>query len=937
MPYFFYYLLKVILCSAVLFGYYHLFLRNKVYHAYNRFYLLAITVISLIAPLLNFNMLFVADETVGKPIQLLQVVNSSDEYLEGIIVYTQQNYISTSQALLLLYILVSFIMLVALVRVFIQIFRILKNNSSRKLNDVFFIQSDAKGTPFSFFRFIFWNKAIDINTPTGQQIFAHELAHVREKHSADKLYINLLLVVCWINPVFWLIKKELNLIHEFIADKKAIVNNDARALAAMIVQSAYPQHSYLLTSHFFYSPIKRRLKMLTKYSNKKAGYLYRILALPVVLFLVAALTIKAKSGIELMLNPEEKITVVIDAGHGGQDAGAMAIDKMTREKDINLELVKKIKALNNLSNINLVFTREEDVYQHPSEKVALAQQAGADLFISLHVASGQEKFNNTKSGLEVYVARNNYSNSFKSKLFASAIISLFKTNYGLSIAENPMQRETGVMVLQSLPCPSVLIEAGYINNSKDLAYLQTDKGQTAFAKNILAAIAQYANTKDMAAESYNTVTDTVPQMDMGTYKGQKIKSMRVSVKQEQKKQIDIQLANNQWVSLTEEEAEKAGIKLPPPPPPPPAVRFPLPKNPPAAPAAPGVPPPPPPPPPPPGSATDWIQTDASHRLRTHGLSGEVKEVRVRGNALTNPASQPLYVVDGEIATTLELHEIEPNTIESVNILKGKAASVKYAGQNTENGVIEIQLKGNPSVNMNNDGRYVFLADEIRVTDHKRDDVVAVGYRRENAPVTVSGTYRYANSFFIGVNNILRVPDAPAGMKLFVSNGKVTKEGDHWIVQMPAPCDATVTLHTAEGKTLNSYQFKATLLPEQFKGSFSHVIYAQNQEKVFTRVEVEPAFPGGVDAWRKYLQENIDPSVPVSENWKAGTYPVIVRFIVKEDGSITDVTTENYKGSKTAQSCIELIKKGPKWIPAKQNGKTVAAYRKQPITFVVAKN
>ncbi len=374
MPYFFYYLLKVILCSAVLFGYYHLFLRNKVYHAYNRFYLLAAMAISLIAPLLNFNVLFHSGEAATKPVQLLQAVNSSDEYMEGIVIYTQQNYLTTSQVLMLLYAIVSIVMLVLLVKVFLQIFTILKTNSSRTLHDVVFVQSDAKGTPFSFFKFIFWNKAIDINTPTGRRIFAHELAHVREKHSADKLFINLLLIVFWINPIFWFIKKELNLIHEFIADKKAIADNDAGALAAMIVQSAYPQHSYLLTSHFFYSPIKRRLKMLTKYNNKKAGYLYRILALPVVLFLVAALTIKARSGISDILNPDEKITVVIDAGHGGQDGGALSTDGKTTEKDINLALVKKIKELNDLSNIELVFTRDADVYQQPQQKVDLAKK-----------------------------------------------------------------------------------------------------------------------------------------------------------------------------------------------------------------------------------------------------------------------------------------------------------------------------------------------------------------------------------------------------------------------------------------------------------------------------------------------------------------------------------------------------------------------------------
>ncbi len=256
MPYFFYYLLKVTICSAVLYGYYYFFLRNKVYHAYNRFYLLATVLISLLCPLINYNVFFVAGNADTKPIQLLQVVTSGNAYIEELVLQSRQPQFSTAQILLGGYLLISLVLLAMLLKLLAKIFALLKTNSASKLHDITFVQTDTRGTPFSFFRFIFWNPAIDINSATGQQIFAHEVAHVREQHSADKLFLNITLIFCWINPFFWIIKKELNLIHEFIADKKAVANNDAEALAAMIVTSAYPKHAYLLTNHFFYSPIK---------------------------------------------------------------------------------------------------------------------------------------------------------------------------------------------------------------------------------------------------------------------------------------------------------------------------------------------------------------------------------------------------------------------------------------------------------------------------------------------------------------------------------------------------------------------------------------------------------------------------------------------------------------------------------------------------------
>lgn len=105
-------------------------------------------------------------------------------------------------------------------------------------------------------------------------------------------------------------------------------------------------------------------------------------------------------------------------------------------------------------------------------------------------------------------------------------------------------------------------------------------------------------------------------------------------------------------------------------------------------------------------------------------------------------------------------------------------------------------------------------------------------------------------------------------------------------------------------------------------------------KVYEKVEIEAAFPGGVDAWRLYLQQNLKANVPVKKGAPAGTYQVIVRFIVSTDGQITDVEAETDYGYGMEKEVIRIIKKGPKWLPAMQNGRNVNAYRRQPITFLV---
>jgi protein TonB len=108
----------------------------------------------------------------------------------------------------------------------------------------------------------------------------------------------------------------------------------------------------------------------------------------------------------------------------------------------------------------------------------------------------------------------------------------------------------------------------------------------------------------------------------------------------------------------------------------------------------------------------------------------------------------------------------------------------------------------------------------------------------------------------------------------------------------------------------------------------------DEDKIFTKVENEAAFPGGAAAWRRYLERNLNPSTPVDNGAPPGTYQVIVKFIVSKDGSISAVQAETNHGFGMEEEAVKIIKKGPKWTPALQNGRNVNAYRRQPITFVV---
>jgi len=106
------------------------------------------------------------------------------------------------------------------------------------------------------------------------------------------------------------------------------------------------------------------------------------------------------------------------------------------------------------------------------------------------------------------------------------------------------------------------------------------------------------------------------------------------------------------------------------------------------------------------------------------------------------------------------------------------------------------------------------------------------------------------------------------------------------------------------------------------------------ESIWEKVEVEAAFPGGDEAWIKFLQSHLDPTVPTRMKAPKGKYTVWIQFIVNKDGKVFDFKALTTNGYGMEKEVIRILKKSPKWKPAIQDGRPVMAYRKQPVTFVV---
>lgn len=531
-----YYFLQVVFCSAIMMGYYWLVLRDNKFHQYNRFYLLAIAALSWMVPLIkiHWNETNFSEDT--NIYYLLSAVAANNTEIESSFKLNWYN-ISWQNGLKLLYIGGALLLLGSLIVSLFRIYQLFKSNKTSSLGQIDLVITNAKGTPYSFFKYIFWNEAIDMTSTTGQQILQHEITHVKEKHSYDKLFVQLILIAGWFNPFFWLIKKELHMIHEFIADKKCVDNGDTASLAQMLLTAAYPQHQFSLTNSFFFSPIKRRIAMLSKQPTTKFSYLRRLIVLPLLAIIVVLVAFRNKEttqpiSVESVINTiykdiagnatrsvaplnidlKKDYTIVINAGHGGADKGGLGIDGKSTEASLTLELAKTIQSLNQNSRLNLVLTRNEDETQSVAEVAAIANKSKPDLFVSLHYNSSK---NIKLSGTEIFIANPGKTNSYHSHLqFANQLANDLDD---LKIPFNGIKsRKEGVYVLQNVNCPSVLVEAGYLSNQNDLNKITSSNFRETLAVAILNGIQKYLTAKELGkiqSES-KTKKDTVITKDV---------------------------------------------------------------------------------------------------------------------------------------------------------------------------------------------------------------------------------------------------------------------------------------------------------------------------------------------------------------------------------------------------------------------------------------
>ncbi|WP_276134535.1 M56/M15 family metallopeptidase [Polluticoccus soli] len=474
------------ICAAIFFLYYLAVLKRTHTHQFNRWYLFCSVLLSVTLPLLELPSLL-GSYAPAAGFTMMPVIGTGGE-IETTFFSQGSGETSIKDILNNTYYAVAILLGAMSLAKIVWVACIYYFGSRYRRNGVRFVESSLVSGPFSFVNTIFWPAHLDANSAEGTRIITHELAHIRQWHTFDKLIVQTILCICWLNPVLWFVRRELWLQHEFIADNAAIENNDSEAFARMLLYSTYKIDNNTIVNFFYHSPIKRRLNMILN-NSKGTSTIVRCVCAPLALMLsLAFLSFSAADNAAQHPRASKKIVVILDAGHGGIDIGANS-NSGHQEKDITLAICKKIEHLANEYNIEIIPTRTGDEQVLLENRVKLSNNKQADIFLSVHLAKNDPKdahANDYKLGIS---SKN--SNYQSSQILASAIAGRLKSqDVSASVSDY-----SKVFVIRESAHTAVLLECGNINDPSNVALILDDTKLELMCRNVLSGIVDYEHSR----------------------------------------------------------------------------------------------------------------------------------------------------------------------------------------------------------------------------------------------------------------------------------------------------------------------------------------------------------------------------------------------------------------------------------------------------------
>ena len=278
--------LESLICFSLFFAVYYFLLRNESCFQYNRLYLLATAVISIIFPLINIQL--TTENAALNTITVEQVI-----YLPEVTVDAEKPEVTVT-ASNLWFISLVFVyfagMAFVLIRLLVEIVKIAKlyrqarKDATIEGNIIF---TNGKAPTFSFLNYIFLDNKSFKNEEEKMQVIRHEMAHVKHRHTWDILFLEILAMVFWFNPVIRWYKRAIAEMHEYIADQEALHHSNKEGYVKTLVHHGLKQMNISLVQPFNASQLLKRINMMDKYNQPTRMFkLLMVIPVAVIVFIV---------------------------------------------------------------------------------------------------------------------------------------------------------------------------------------------------------------------------------------------------------------------------------------------------------------------------------------------------------------------------------------------------------------------------------------------------------------------------------------------------------------------------------------------------------------------------------------------------------------------------------------------------------------------------
>ncbi|RGD51127.1 M56 family metallopeptidase [Bacteroides sp. AM16-13] len=373
---FFIYILKSSVCLVLFYLFFRLLLSKETFHRFNRMALLGVLFFSLLIPCIEV--------TTRHQVEVQQAVLSIEQLLlmaelevtpANVGAVQETSAISWVQIVLLVYLAGILFLACRNIYSLICLFRLIHSGKHEKLEKgVTLVVHNQEIAPFSWMKYIVISrKDLEEN---GREILIHEMAHIHHRHSVDLLVADICIFFQWFNPGAWLLKQELQNVHEYEADETVINEGvNAKEYQLLLIKKAVGTRLYSMANSFNHSKLKKRITMMLKEKSNPWARLKYLYVLP-----LAAIAVTAFARPEISEKVEEISAVKVN--------DLAAIVEKKSEENVVKEPIDTTK--NKVVVVGYRTEKKDSVLTSGKKKVAISVQGISGEGKPLVIINGKE-------------------------------------------------------------------------------------------------------------------------------------------------------------------------------------------------------------------------------------------------------------------------------------------------------------------------------------------------------------------------------------------------------------------------------------------------------------------------------------------------------------------------------------------------------------------